>query len=178
MDPFALLIIGGLVFPARLAPFPTDRTSEYLAIATRVAEIGNPGCAAYVVRETSGNCLPHYAIRRGRQINAWTYGGRIQFSSGSVRHLTSDQFALLAGHEIAHHYLGHTQSSTTNELEADMLGALLACRAGYRIAAGAELYRHARSGRLYPSPKLRRAVIMGIAKSTACPSTADQSALH
>lgn len=49
-----------------------------------------------------------------------------------------------------------------------MLGALLACRAGYRMEAAAGLYRYARAGRSYPSPKLRRKVIMDMAATAEC----------
>lgn len=168
MDPVAILVIGGLVFPARLFPVPIDRTAEYMAIANSVAGTGKPGCRAYSLRSNQENCLPRYSVRRGNRVNAWTFRGNIEFSSGAIGRLTGDEFAMLAGHEIAHFYLGHTHSSVTNELEADMLGALLVCQAGYRIEAAAGLYHHARSGRSYPSPKVRRKVIMDLARTTAC----------
>lgn len=174
MDPLAILIIGGLVFPARISVVPPDRTTEYLAVAAHVAGTGKPGCMAYSSGGTTGACLPHYTVKRGRRINAWAYQGNIEFSSAAIGRLTSDQFALLAGHEIAHFYLGHTQSSVTTELEADMLGALLACRAGYRMEAAAGLYRYARGGRSYPSPKLRRRVIMDLAATADCGGDANQ----
>lgn len=135
MDPVAILVIGGLVFPARLFPVPTDRTTQYMAIATTVAGAGKPDCRARSLRNTRGSCFPKYSVRRGKQINAWAFDGNIEFSSGAIGRLTGPEFAMLAGHEIAHFYLGHTHSSVTNELEADMLGALLTCRAGYRIEA-------------------------------------------
>lgn len=168
MDPVAILVIGGLVFPARLFPVPIDRTAEYMAIANSVAGTGKPGCRAYSLRSDQENCLPRYSVRRGNRVNAWTFRGNIEFSSGAMGRLTSAEFAMLAGHEIAHFYLGHTHSSVTNELEADMLGALLACRAGYRIEAAKGLYRYARGGRSYPSPKVRRKVIMDLAKTADC----------
>lgn len=173
MDPLAILIIGGLVFPARIAAVPADRTTEYLAVAAHVAGSGKPNCIAFSSGDTTGSCLPRYTVKRGRRINAWAYQGNIQFSSAAIGRLSNDQFALLAGHEIAHFYLGHTHSSVTTELEADMLGALLACRAGYRIDAAAGLYRYARAGRSYPSPKLRRKVIMDLAASAECGGNAN-----
>jgi len=168
MDPVAILVIGGLVFPARLFPVPTDRTTQYMAIATTVAGAGKPDCRARSLRNTRGSCFPRYSVRRGKQINAWAFDGNIEFSSGAIGRLTGAEFAMLAGHEIAHFYLGHTHSSVTNELEADMLGALLTCRAGYRIEAAEGLYRYARGGRSYPSPKVRRKVIMDLAKTADC----------
>lgn len=168
MDPVAILVIGGLVFPARLAPVPLDRTAEYMAIATRVAGAGRLDCKAAAPRNAQGTCLPRYSVRRGKRINAWAYQGSIEFSSGAIGRLTSAQFAMLAGHEIAHFYLGHTHSSVTNELEADMLGALLTCRAGYRIEAAADLYQYARGGRSYPTPKVRRQVVMDLAQTADC----------
>ena len=173
MDPVAILVIGGLVFPARLFPVPTDRTTQYMAIATTVAGAGKPDCRARSLRNTRGSCFPRYSVRRGKQINAWAFDGNIEFSSGAIGRLTGPEFAMLAGHEIAHFYLGHTHSSVTTELEADMLGALLACRAGYRIDAAAGLYRYARAGRSYPSPKLRRKVIMDLAASAECGGNAN-----
>lgn len=116
MDPLAILIIGGLVFPARISALPPDRTTEYLAVAAHVAGSGKPGCTTFSFGDTTGACLPRYTVKRGRQINAWAYQGNIQFSSAAIGRLTNDQFALLAGHEIAHFYLGHTQSSVTTEL--------------------------------------------------------------
>lgn len=174
MDPVAILIIGGLVFPARILATPPDRTAEYMAVAAQVAGTGKPDCVANSPGGRIGNCLPRYTVKRGRRINAWTFQGNIQFSSAAIGRLTSDQFALLAGHEIAHFHLGHTHSSVTTELEADMLGALLACRAGYRIEAAAGLYRYARAGRSYPSPKMRRRVIMDLAATADCGGDANQ----
>lgn len=176
MDPVAILIIGGLVFPARLSAVPPDRTAEYMAIATHVAGPGKADCSGYFLRSGQDACFPRYSVRRDKRINAWAFRGSIEFSSAAVGRLTRDQFALLAGHETAHFYLGHTHSSVTTELEADMLGALLACRAGYRIEAAAGLYRYARSGGSYPSPRLRRTVILDMAQTADCGGEANQIA--
>lgn len=59
---------------------------------------------------------------------------RNTFTRGATTRLTADEFALLAGHEIAHWYLGHTgegDAATRREAElaAHCLGASPACPA-------------------------------------------------
>lgn len=85
-----------------------------------------------------------------------------------MQRLSSDQFAFLAGHEIAHYYLGHSHSSIANEFEADALGALLACRAGFRLDRGDDMFSHVRGSRAHPAPLQRRKAMMGTAASFEC----------
>lgn len=112
---------------------------DYLAIALKVAGQGLPGCRSYHPDGTEGPCLPRFALKRSGGINGWSLDGTITFTRGATKRLTKDEFALLAGHEIAHWNLGHRGSSVEAELAADQLGAELACKAGYDVARGARL---------------------------------------
>ena len=163
-----ILVLGGL----RLLEPPLDmaqmRQQEFLLISEKVAGLGKPNCTAYHPDGSISLCLPRFSIRPGRQVNARAFGGRIEFSSAAVQRLSADQFALLAGHEIAHYYLGHTHSSIRNELEADALGALLACQAGFQLDRADVLFRFARSSRSHPPSRQRRKVLLNMAASPYC----------
>ena len=141
----------------------TALPAEQLDIAIRVAGSGLPHCTAYRSDGTASPCLPQFALRNGKQVNGWNSRGQIAFTVGATRHLSRDEFALLAGHEIAHWYLGHTQSSRANELAADQLGAELACRAGFDPAAGSGLYGHLFSDRRHPAENVRREAVLQVA---------------
>lgn len=119
-----------------------------------------PACQSYRPDGTEGACLPVFAVRRGSGINGWSLAGRISFSSAATIRLNRDEFALLAGHEIAHYYLGHKGSTKAAELAADRLGAELACKAGFDPVSGMTLFRHLRSSRVHPSSGERRAAVL------------------
>lgn len=104
---------------------PDDRQ----AIALKVAAQGLPECRMYHADGSEGPCLPIFTVTRGKAVNSRSLAGQIAFTHGATTRLSDDEFALLAGHEIAHWYLGHRGSSLEAELAADRLGALLACRA-------------------------------------------------
>ena len=146
-----------------------------LDIAVRVAGSGLPQCTSYHPDGSEGPCLPHFALRQAHAINAWRAGGQITVTSGAAEALTGDEFALLAGHEIAHWLLGHRTSSPEAELAADRLGAKLACAAGFDLAAGVKLFTHLNKDHAHPSAALRTAALIG----TDCrpgPSAGTQSA--
>ena len=143
----------------------TALPADHLDIAIRVAGQGLPHCTTYHSDGTASPCLPQFALRNGNQVNGWNLRGQIAFTVGATRHLNRDEFALLAGHEIAHWYLGHTQSSHANELAADQLGAELACRAGFDPVAGSGLYGHLISDRRHPAQNVRREAVLQV----ACP---------
>lgn len=124
-------------------------------IALRVAGAGHPVCTSYHKDGTTGPCLPRFTVRRGTAINGWSTSGTIAFSTAAVSTLDADAFALLAGHEIAHWYLGHSASTSAAELAADRLGAALACRAGYDVMRGLALLRHVRRGGHHPARAAR-----------------------
>lgn len=134
----------------------------HLAIARQVAGEGLPACTSYWPDGTITPCLPHFAAKGGGSVNGHSLNGSILFTRGALRRLTADEFALLAGHEIAHFYLGHNGSTHANELAADRLGAELACRAGYDAAAGASLYRFLRTDRNHPPAAQRVAAVLAV----------------
>jgi Zn-dependent protease with chaperone function len=133
--------------------------ATHLAIARAVAGDGLPLCRQHLPDGTEAPCLPSFAVKPGGAINARSRGGQITFTRGATTRLTADEFALLAGHEIAHWYLGHTESNPANEYAADRLGAVLACRAGYDVARGASLFRFIGRSRAHPAPRTRREAV-------------------
>ncbi|MEY4239667.1 MAG: hypothetical protein RL339_2268 [Pseudomonadota bacterium] len=133
---------------------------DHLSIAMKVAGQGLPQCRMYQVDGSEGPCLPSFAVSRGNAINGRSAAGHITFTEGTTTRLTADEFALLAGHEIAHWYLGHTHSTREAELAADRLGAQLACQAGYDVAKGAGVYRFMSKSRVHPERAVRRAVVL------------------
>jgi hypothetical protein len=136
--------------------------SQRMEIAIRVAGEGRPNCQSYRADGTVGSCLPTFAIRRGGGINGRSLAGKITFTPAAMVRLTEDEFALLAGHEVAHYYLGHKSKAMANELAADRLGAELACKAGYDPIAGATLFRHLRPSRVHPSSETRLAGVLKV----------------
>lgn len=149
---------AALITLASLLALPTSQ----LDIATRVAGAGRPHCVAYELDGTSGPCLPSFAIKRGKRVSATATGPHIEFTMGASLRLTRDEFALLAGHEIAHYFLEHDGSNRTDELAADRLGAELACKAGYNPTAGSTLFRHLKAGSTHPRPEVRRAAVLAV----------------
>lgn len=130
------------------------------AIALSVAGAGLPDCRTYHADGHEGPCLPSFAVSPGGRINGHSRAGHITFTHGATTRLTADEFALLAGHEIAHWYLGHTKSNREAELAADRLGARLACQAGYDVAKGANVYRFLSKSRVHPDRVVRRAAVL------------------
>lgn len=174
MDFAAVFLLGEYV---RYQDPASRRLSEYLAVAAAVAGQGKPDCTAYDANGQAGQCMPRFSVRHGSQVNAWQLGGHIQFSQAAVMRLSLDEFALLAGHEIAHYYLGHRGNSREQELQADALGAILACRAGYNPDQASSLYRYARRSRTHPEASLRRKIVMEIAPRSNCTSAEAPSIL-
>jgi hypothetical protein len=139
---------------------------KQLTIASRVAGNGIPNCRSYQPDGNEGPCMPSFAVRRGSGVNATIFAGQIRFSTGALNRLNADEFALLAGHEIAHYYLGHKGSSKAAELAADQLGARLACDAGFDPLSGATVFRFARTGPTHPKREERGAAVI----SSGCAS--------
>ena len=128
---------------------------EHLDIALRVAGDGLPDCRSYLADGRVQPCLPAFTVKRSNSVNGWSQGGRITFTQGAIQKLTREEFAILAGHEIAHWYLGHKGSSPQAELDADRLGLALACRAGFNIGAGLGLFRYIRTNSSHGRTNLR-----------------------
>lgn len=168
MDLAAILALGGLALFEHGTAHSIARQQEYLAIAEKVAGTGKPHCTLHHADGSVTTCRPRFSVRHSRQVNAWTFGGHIHFSSAAINRLSPDQFALLAGHEIAHYYLGHSHSSISSELAADALGAVLACRAGYRLEQATGLFQFARSSRSHPAPVQRREILYVLAQGQDC----------
>lgn len=145
---------------AMLAPLPLPEAQQ--AIVTRVAAQGLPECQIYYPDGSQGPCLPSVAVTQGEAVNSRSLDGQITMTHGATTRLTADEFALLAGHEIAHWYLGHRASSVEAELAADRLGAVLACRAGYDLTRAVSIYRFAGQGRDHPARSLRRATVLAV----------------
>jgi Zn-dependent protease with chaperone function len=138
---------------------------DHQAIALRVAGPGRPECRMYHADGGEGPCLPSFALSASGRINGHSRAGHITFTRGATTRLTADEFALLAGHEIAHWYLGHTgegdaATRRAAELAADRLGAQLACQAGYDVAKGAAVFRFMSKSRVHPERAVRRAVVL------------------
>ncbi|QEA14787.1 hypothetical protein [Novosphingobium ginsenosidimutans] len=142
---------------------------DHLAIATRVAGAGLPQCRMYRADGSEGPCLPSFALTASGSINGHSRAGHITFTRGATTRLTADEFALLAGHEIAHWYLGHGESSREAELAADRLGAQLACQAGYDVTKGAAVFRFVGKSRIYPerAERVRTVLAVGCGQAAA-----------
>jgi hypothetical protein len=155
MKALAILVLAAGL-PSLAPPLP----APHRAIALSVAGEGLPACRSYPPGGGEEPCLPQFAVRRGGTVNGWSRGARITFTAAATTRLSRDEFALLAGHEIAHWYLGHRGSTPQAELAADRLGAQLACRAGFNVAAGASLFRHLAPSKLHPPATQRRAAVL------------------
>ncbi len=133
-----------------------------MEIATKVAGDGRPSCTSYQVDGTMAPCLPSFELGSGGQVSGESAGALITFTRAATVKLTRDEFALLAGHEIAHYYLGHGASNPADELAADRLGAQIACEAGYDPASGVSLFLFFRDDKTHPPRAERRAAVLGV----------------
>ena len=136
-----------------------------LAIAVAVASSARTLCSTVRPDGSEGPCMPRFALAGGNGVNGKSLAFDVTFTRGAIRKLTRDEFALLAGHEIAHSLLNHRRPSREAELAADRLGAELACRAGFGPRAGASLFRFLRPDRHHPPAAARRALV----SSVPCP---------
>ena len=144
-------------------PLPPD----HLSIAQAVAGPGLPACRTYHPDGREGPCLPSFALSASGRVNGHSRAGHITFTRSATTRLTADEFALLAGHEIAHWYLGHTDEGDAAtrreaELAADRLGARLACQAGYDVTKGAAVYRFMSKSRVHPERTVRVKAVLAV----------------
>lgn len=156
----ALATVLALASGLAMKPDNVSLPPPLLEIAARIAGEGMPHCELTLTSGERAPCLPDFGVRRGGGVNGWSRSHTITFTRGATERLTRDEFALLAGHEIAHYYLGHTANTPANELAADRMGAELACRAGFDPAAGVGLFRHLRPSRVHPKAEVRRAAVL------------------
>lgn len=133
-----------------------------LSIAVKVAGSGRPMCRTYLPDGRVGPCMPRFAVQESRGINGWSFNGNITFTRGALDRLNTNEFALLAGHEIAHWQLGHRGSSIANELAADRLGAELACKAGFDPGKGTSLFKRIGSDATHPIVGERVRVVLSV----------------
>lgn len=131
-------------------------------VVSRVVASGMPDCLSYLEDGTVQPCRPAISVTAALDISAVSKGAEIEISRGASQRLNKDEFALLVGHEVAHWYLGHSASNVTNELEADALGASLACQAGYNPQRGASLFRFLTAGTTHPEPEMRRNAVKAV----------------
>jgi Peptidase family M48 len=133
-----------------------------LEVAARVVGSSGLYCTSHFPDGTNRPCMPRFAVRPGNWVNAKQKAGTIEFTVGAINRLTDDEFALLVGHELAHWYLGHKASTSTNELAADRLGATLVCHAGFNPHAGVTLFRFLSAGTTHPGRGLRQSVVLQV----------------
>lgn len=160
------LATGGL--SALRQPFMIPLPRPQQEIVVRVAGSGKPNCTSYYPDGSTQRCFPIFGLRSSEAINGWSHEGQIQFSTAAIRKLNSFELALLAGHEIAHFYLDHRKSGVSDELEADRIGALLACHAGYDPRRALTLLDRIPSGRTHPSAEERKRVISDSVANLEC----------
>jgi hypothetical protein len=85
-------------------------------------------------------CASPVSLAVSDLVNAFAWRDQVVLLSGLLRFMPRDEaLALVVGHEIGHVVLGHTRrnagSSQRVERDADYLGAYLASRAGFELAA-------------------------------------------
>jgi predicted Zn-dependent protease len=101
-------------------------------------------------------------VQKGNNVNGFSSGRKILISEATVTRLNEDEFALIIGHEIAHIYLGHTEQTVRNELNADWLGAELACNAGFDLGRGVKVFRFLRKSRVHPHYRERQDLLASL----------------
>jgi predicted Zn-dependent protease len=87
---------------------------------------------------------PRLEIIKSNKINAWADGRRVILTTGMMGYLSSsDQLAVVLGHEFAHilNYDNYKPGRKSHELNADTLGASLAQRAGYNACSGISYFK-------------------------------------
>lgn len=135
-------------------------------------------CAGRAILKTD-NTLDAYSDRHDLAITT----GMIAFTAND------DELALIVGHELAHVVLQHEQGASAaqlrkREVEADIVGAMLAHCAGYDVVKGAAFWRRygaydsARWSRLatHASPEMRQRGIVEAARTFSCPVTSPAKA--
>ena len=156
-------------------PSGPGATARFITLSTAAAENGQitlelaDGTTRKVDPETV--CASPTLLIRSPDMNAATDGNAIAITTALYTTLrSSDELAIILGHELAHDLLGHTRSGShadpAREIEADRKGLELAARAGFDIGAAAALWsRLSKSGmtdgisQTHPSGSEREAAI-------------------
>jgi hypothetical protein len=124
-------------------------TARFIALSTAAAASGPialqlaDGNTRRVDPETV--CASPTLLIRSPDMNAATDGNAVAITTGLYATLrSSDELAVILGHELAHDILGHTRSGwradPIREIEADRKGLELAARAGFDIRAAPALW--------------------------------------
>lgn len=163
-----ILAAAALAAPAG-AQEGAGRSADYHAITARLAQAGAALCTTTGDDGQLAPCNPTIRLTASGAVGAWSRLGTITYTRGALARLDPDEFALLAGHELAHWYLGHLASTLEKEAAADRLGAALACRAGYDPARGARVFRFVGEGKGYPRRVDRIAAVL---KESCAPALA------
>lgn len=120
-----------------LAAIPSPKQYiSFTEVSSRINEVASMECTN---RGLSANCYGTTVIlfKGGKQ--AFSKNGTAYISTGILRSADEDTLAFVIGHEVAHTLLGHTTGNAKIETEADILGAQLACKAGYNPSKAAKL---------------------------------------
>lgn len=130
-------------------PSGPGATARFIALSTTAAAEGPitlqlaDGTTRTLVPETV--CASPTLLIRSPDMNAATDGNAIAITTALYTSLrSSDELAVILGHELAHDLLGHTRSGwhadPSREVEADRKGLELAARAGFDISAAPALW--------------------------------------
>lgn len=130
-------------------PSGPGATARFIALSTTAAAEGPTtlqladGTTRTLVPETV--CTSPTLLIRSPDMNAATDGNAIAITTALYTSLrSSDELAVILGHELAHDLLGHTRSGwradPSREVEADRKGLELAARAGFDIGAAPALW--------------------------------------
>ncbi len=110
-------------------------------------DVERAGAVQSIPVEVRMGCAIPSRFMHGPDINAFatSFGSLtgIYFYSGLLRYFPDDDhLAMIVGHELAHHVLGHTNQPRTSErieAEADYLGLYFAARSGFDISVAPEV---------------------------------------
>ncbi len=156
-------------------PSGPEATARFIALSTAEATKGPitlqlaDGTTRRVDPEIV--CASPTLLIRSPDMNAATDGNAIAITTALYAALrSSDELAVILGHELAHDLLGHTRSGwradPAREIEADRKGLELAARAGFDIGAAPALWSRLNAtgmsggiSRTHPSGPEREAAI-------------------
>lgn len=156
-------------------PSGPGATARFIALSTAAATNGPialqlaDGTTHRIEPETV--CASPTLLIRSPDMNAATDGNAIAITTALYAALrSSDELAVILGHELAHDLLGHTRSGwradPAREIEADRKGLELAARAGFDIGAAPALWSRLNASgipggvaRTHPSGPEREAAI-------------------
>ncbi len=105
-----------------------------LVYANNVFAISFPEAQEVYKHLKEVNHLHNYKLLlvKTRQVNAWSYSGKVYITTGLLHYLKNDsEVAFVLGHESGHLILHHTYNNWPHEYAADVIGVKLAVNVGY-----------------------------------------------